>query len=107
MILQTLHALYDRLASEDDYGIAPAGHSIQKISFRVVLHPDGRLFEIQEVFRTDNGKKRPRQLAVLGDGKPSGSGINPCFLWDNTGYMLGYKPDDPKQSQEEQAKARE
>ena len=107
MILQTLHALYDRLASEDDYGIAPAGHSIQKISFRVMLHPDGRLFEIQEVFRTDNGRKRPRQLAVLGDGKPSGSGINPRFLWDNTGYMLGYKPDDPKQSEEKQAKVRE
>ena len=21
-------------------------------------------------------------------------GINPCFLWDNTGYALGYKPND-------------
>ncbi|HRP63851.1 MAG TPA: type I-C CRISPR-associated protein Cas8c/Csd1, partial [Phycisphaerales bacterium] len=28
--------------------------------------------------------------------KPSGSGINPCFLWDNAAYMLGFKPDDPK-----------
>ena len=24
------------------------------------------------------------------------SGLNPCFLWDNSGYMLGFKPDDPK-----------
>jgi CRISPR-associated protein Csd1 len=96
MILQSLHQLYDRLAADEDYGIAPAGHSIQKISFRVVLFPDGRLFEIQKVAHLENGKERPRQLAVLGNGKPSGSGINPCFLWDNTGYMLGYKPDDPK-----------
>lgn len=96
MILQSLHALYDRLVDDESYGIAPAGHSIQKISFRVVLHPDGRLFEIQKVAHLENGRERSRQLPVLGNGKPSGSGINPCFLWDNTGYMLGYKPDDPK-----------
>jgi hypothetical protein len=49
MILQALLQLYDRLVDDDDYGIAPPGHSIQKITFRVVLYPDGRLFEIQPV----------------------------------------------------------
>jgi CRISPR-associated protein Csd1 len=96
MILQALLQLYDRLVDDDDYGIAPPGHSIQKITFRVVLYPDGRLFEIQPVSHLENGRERPRQMAVLGNGKPPGSGINPCFLWDNTGYMLGYKPEDPK-----------
>ena len=33
---------------------------------------------------------------VLGDTKPSGSGINPCFLWDNSVYLLGFKPEDQK-----------
>jgi len=30
----------------------------------------------------------------MGSPKPSGSGINPCFLWDNSIYMLGYDPKD-------------
>jgi CRISPR-associated protein Csd1 len=96
MILQALHSLHARLANDAHYGIAPTGHSIQKITFLVVLRPDGTLFEIQDAKQPENGKLRPRQLPVLGNGKPPGAGINPCFLWDNTGYMLGYKPEDPK-----------
>ncbi len=41
-------------------------------------------------------KKIPRPRIVPGGAKPSGSGINPCFLWDNSGYMLGYRPNDLK-----------
>jgi len=92
MILQALHALYGRLKDDPAYAIAPEGYSLQKISFKVVLKPDGALFEMQDA--RQDGKSR--QLKVLGYTKSSGSGLNPCFLWDNTGYMLGYKPDDPK-----------
>jgi CRISPR-associated protein Csd1 len=35
-------------------------------------------------------------LIVPGNAKPSGSGINPGFLWDNPAYLLGYKADDKK-----------
>jgi len=90
MILQSLHALYERLLDDPAYEIAPPGYSLQKITFKVVLRPDGTLFDIQDV--RHNGL--PRQLRVLGGTKPSGSGLNPCFLWDNTGYMLGFKPKD-------------
>mgnify|MGYP006287992889 CR=1 len=93
MILQALHQLYNRLSQDPSYGMPSPGRSIQKLSFRVVLYQDGRLFEIQEIPRTDHG---PVQEEVLGSTKPAGPGINPCFLWDNTAYMLGYKPDDPK-----------
>jgi CRISPR-associated protein Csd1 len=31
---------------------------------------------------------------VPGATKSPGSGLNPGFLWDNTGYMLGFKADD-------------
>jgi CRISPR-associated protein Csd1 len=96
MILQSLHDLYDRLASDEAYKIARPGYSLQKISFRVVIKPDGELFEIQDA-RIPSGKKlRSRQIMVPGTSKPSGQGLNPCLLWDNTGYMLGYKPDDKK-----------
>lgn len=92
MILQSLHALYGRLKDDLAYEIAPPGYSLQKITFKVVLKPDGTLFEIQDT-RTGE-KKSARQIRVLGSAKPSGSGLNPCFLWDNTAYMLGFKPDD-------------
>ncbi len=95
MILQSLYQLYDRLQDDPDYQIASPGHSLQKITFKVLLRPDGRLFEIQDARIPWNGQLRPQLVMVPGSAKPSGSGLNPCFLWDNTGYMLGFKPDDP------------
>jgi CRISPR-associated protein Csd1 len=92
MILQSLHALYQRLRDDRAYEIAPPGYSLQKITFKVVLRPDGTLFDIQDA-RQDG---RPRQLRVLGVTKDPGSGLNPCFLWDNPGYMLGFKLKDDK-----------
>lgn len=90
MILQALDQLYGRLAADRAYAIAAEGYSTQKIAFAVVLHPDGRLHEVQDV-RDDRGRKPvPRQLSVPGQSKPSGSGINPCLLWDNSAYLLGH-----------------
>ncbi|HWL09982.1 MAG TPA: type I-C CRISPR-associated protein Cas8c/Csd1 [Planctomicrobium sp.] len=96
MILQALNSYYEQLAADPDSEIAAAGFSRQKISYAVVLNPDGTLEGIEDL-RTGEGKKRLAQsLLVCGDSKPSGSGINPCFLWDNPAYMLGYKPEDSK-----------
>lgn len=95
MILRALDKLYDRLTDDPDYEVAPPGYSLQKITFKVVLHPDGQLFSIDDLRDTSEGRPRPRQIRVLGGTKASGSGLNPCFLWDNSGYMLGFKTDDP------------
>lgn len=97
MILHSLYKLYDRLADDPSYEIAKPGYSPQKISFRVVLKPDGSLFAIQDArIKNDKGKPMAEAHLVLGEAKPSGSGINPGLLWDNTTYMLSYKLDDPK-----------
>jgi CRISPR-associated protein Csd1 len=97
MILQALNSYYERLAADPDSGVALYGYSRQQISFIIVLDHTGELHEIQDARRADdNGKLRPRALVVPGNAKPSGSGINPCFLWDNAAYLLGYKKDDPK-----------
>lgn len=97
MILQALHQLYERLADDPDYEIARPGYSPQKISFRVVIQPDGSLFRIQDArIKDDRGKPHAEAQLVLGDAKPPGSGINPGLLWDNTTYLLCYKPQDPK-----------
>src|SRR5262249_28235345 len=71
------------------------GYSIQKISFCVVLDMEGQLQQFQSLLDASAKKLIPRQLLVLGQAKP-GSGINPCFLWDNAAYMLGFKREDPK-----------
>jgi len=103
MILQSLNQLYDRLVADPAYEIAQPGYSSQKISFAVVLQPDGRLHGIQDI-REEKGKKRiPRQLLVPGQSKPSGSGINPCFLWDNAFYIFGYTDDPDKQERAHKA----
>jgi CRISPR-associated protein Csd1 len=96
MILQALSQYYLRLESDPDVDVAPFGYSRQKISFCVVINDDGTLHEIIEESDGNSTKPRPKSLIVPGGAKPSGSGINPCFLWDNTGYMLGFKPDDEK-----------
>jgi len=110
MILQHLHNLYDRLAADARYGIAPSGWSVQKITFVVVLTPNGRLHDIQdarsrETTQTKAGKEKTRMVpfrcVVPGGAKSAGPGFNPCFLWDNTGYALGYdagKPDRAKKT---------
>lgn len=90
MILQELNRLYDRLKDEEAYLIAPKGFSLQKISFKIVLKPTGELLSIQDA-RFLRGKRMiPSPVMVLGGAKPSGSGFNPCFLWDNAKYLLGY-----------------
>jgi CRISPR-associated protein Csd1 len=94
MILQALNELYDRLKDDPSYGIAPPGFSPQQISFKVVINPDGSLFEFQDARTKDSkGKLRPQQMLVPGNSHPSGSGITPLFLWDKQDYLLGRPPE--------------
>ncbi len=93
MILQSLLEAYERFEADPSYEIAPRGCSVQKISFAVVLEGDGTLVDIQDI-RDQSGKKPiPRRVKVLGVNKPTGSGLSPCFLWDNTAYLLGRDKD--------------
>jgi CRISPR-associated protein Csd1 len=106
MILQSLAQLYDRLAEDPSHGLPKTGYSLQNISFRIVLNLDGSLAgEIQdarnhETITDKKGKQKTTAhstaIMVPGQTKSSGSGLNPCFLWDNPAYMLGYKPEDGK-----------
>lgn len=97
MILQALNDLYGRLEQDKAYGIAPLGFSPQKISFRIVIKTDGSLFKIEDARKpNDKGKLQADLSEVPGGAKPSGSGINPCFLWDNQTYLLGRQPVEKK-----------
>lgn len=100
MIFSALYELYHRLEGDPDYEIAPPGRSYQKVSFVVVLNPDGSLFEIQDARQPQGKKLLPRRVLVLGSTKPSGSGYNPCFLWDSPAYLLGWDPQKPTRAKQ-------
>jgi len=104
MILQSLNDLYNRLSEDPEKGLPKPGYSLQNITFRVIIKRDGSCVDIedarQEIIElTKSGRERKNlrsiSLLVPGQGKPPGSGLNPCFLWDNAAYMLGYRNEDP------------
>ncbi len=103
MILKELCDLYDRLVDADTEGVPLWGKSSQQVSFRIVLKPDGSLARPIEDARscilskkkTKKGETVTQQMQaipqlLIGKAKPSGPGLNPCFLWDNASYLLGY-----------------
>ncbi|MDF1741364.1 MAG: type I-C CRISPR-associated protein Cas8c/Csd1 [Verrucomicrobiales bacterium] len=104
MILQSLYELYEnRLKDDASYLVPRPGFSVQNITFRILLNPDGSLRDIQdaratvaEATKTGKTKSRqvPKQMLVPGESKPPGQGINPCSFWDNSAYLLGYKKPD-------------
>ncbi|MEL6106762.1 MAG: type I-C CRISPR-associated protein Cas8c/Csd1 [Planctomycetota bacterium] len=96
MILHALTDYYERLAESPGADIAEFGFSRQKISFAVVIAPDGKGFDVQPVGLERKGKRIAESMIVIGNAKPPGQGISPCFLWDNMAYMLGLKADDEK-----------
>jgi CRISPR-associated protein Csd1 len=96
MILQKLAEYYDRVTADPKTSDAlpKPGYSTQKISFCVVLSPDGSLHQIETMMVPAGKRSVPQMKLVPGENKSSGQGLNPCFLWDTPGYMLGYKPKD-------------
>lgn len=113
MILQELHDLHGRFEKDENYDVAPDGYSIQKVSFVIVLDTatDGTLrdFDIIDYREGQGSQRRARMVTVPGKAKPTGKGINPCWLWDNSSYLLGYKtPDkDPEKTASDAARALE
>jgi CRISPR-associated protein Csd1 len=96
MILQRLAEHYDRVAASgnEDKRLPPNGFSRQKVSFCIVLDANGKLNAFQSMMEQKGKKQVARKMTVPGFTKSSGSGQNPCFLWDNAAYILGYKAKD-------------
>lgn len=89
MILQSLNELYSRLAADPSYEIAPPGFSPQKISFRLVINPDGSFFGIEDArVKNARGKFEPLRLETPLHEKRT-SGVKAQFLCDKQEYLLG------------------
>lgn len=101
MILRELYKLYHLLSSRG-VKLPRLGWSVQKVSFQVVITPQGEFVRVEDVRMSQpRGPKQKmtlvtRELMLPGEGKPSGSGVNPCFLWDNGAYMLGCREVKPR-----------
>ena len=117
MILAKLYELYGRLERDPEFeDVLPRlGTSKQKMSFIVVLTPDGKLFDIQDAKQQKpiigkNGKVKfvaeTTDIIVPGGARKTGSGANPQLLWDSPAYMFGYYPPSAKKNEKDQEKAR-
>ena len=107
MILQSLCNLHNRLSAIPSNGLPPKSYSLQEITFKIILLPDGSV-EILD-FRKPvtwirNGKEievlKPRPLILPGDARASEASFEPCFLWDDTRFVLGWhgQKNDPKRN---------
>jgi CRISPR-associated protein Csd1 len=98
-MLAGLKGYYDRLAEDEDSGIAPYGYSEEKISFALVLSRDGELLQVLDLRDTSTRKPTPRTMQVPRAVKRTVA-IAPNFLWDKASYVLGIA-DPPKDRTEE------
>ena len=120
MILTKLYNLYERLERDPEFEelLPRLGTSKQKMSFIVILTPEGKLFDIQDAKiqkilppKTKNGKEKSvfvtRDLIVPGGAHPSGSAPTPRLLWDSTAYIFGRYPAKANKKEKDKIKARE
>lgn len=118
MILTRLYELYGRLERDPEFDevLPRLGTSKQKMSFIVVLTPDGKLFDIQDakiqkiIPPTKKGGKEKivfvaRDLIVPGGARKTGKGANPHLLWDKPEYMFGICSNADKASEKDRLKA--
>ena len=89
-MLAALKGCYDRLAEDQDSGIAPFGYSEENISFALVLSSVGTLVGQPTDLRLQSGKRlAPRRMLVPQSFKRPGITPRSFFLWDKVSYALG------------------
>ncbi len=93
-VLQALVRRYDRLAKGEDSARKPPryGYSLEKISYAIVLTPEGGIVDVQPLLDVSGKKPRP-SLRPVPQAVVRSSGIVSNFLWDKTAYVLGVKRD--------------
>lgn len=88
MIIQALNEYYSRLKREQGSTIPFFGFSNEKIHFVLVIDKSGKLVDVKDLREKVEKKNIAKQLIVPAPNKKS-SGIDPNFMWGNTGYILG------------------
>jgi len=99
-VLQALDRYYDRMAARGE--AETSGYSREKISFAIVLAPDGSPIDRIDLRDLTGKKPRPRLLEVPAAVKRT-VGILPNLLWDKTAYALGRTAGAGRRTAEEHA----
>lgn len=102
MILQALNNYYQRLLARGEDGLAPFGYSPEKISYEILLAPDGRVVDVNDIRDTSGKKPMPRLMNVPQPEKRT-VGIKSNFLWDKTSYVLGVSSTSKRADKEHEA----
>lgn len=102
MILQALARYYQRLVDRGASGIPAYGYSPEKISYEILLAPDGALVQVNDI-RDSSGKKPVPKLISVPQPEKRTAGIKPNFLWDKTSYVLGVSATSKRATQEHEA----
>jgi CRISPR-associated protein Csd1 len=89
MILQSLNQYYERLKDDPQADIPLFGFGRQKIHFALVISEDGKLVQVRDLREKPKNKPIAVSLTVPQIGKKRTCGIEPNFMWDNSGYVLG------------------
>ncbi len=98
-ILQALNSYYDRMAARGE--AEPTGYSREKISYAILLNPDGAVAAIDPLrIPNEKGKYVPRLMNVPAGVKRT-VGIAPNKLWDKTAYVLGVTAGEGKRTAQE------
>ncbi|MCL2695595.1 MAG: type I-C CRISPR-associated protein Cas8c/Csd1 [Clostridiales bacterium] len=104
MILQSLAALYDRLLADPESDVAPPGYSFAPVTHALELNDDGRVVGVMPLVREapgGKGKKLVNPQMLLPERYKRTVGVEPNYLSDNSGYVLGH---DAKGNPERSAK---
>ena len=104
MILQRLCSYYDRLAADPNQTMSEEGFAPQKVSFEVVIEPNGTLHAIQDIRDHDDKKPAPKLMRLPECGKRT-SGVSAQFLWDKADYLLGWVSPELANSPEDESEA--
>ncbi|GKS93040.1 type I-C CRISPR-associated protein Cas8c/Csd1 [Acidovorax sp. SUPP2825] len=102
MILQALNTYYQRLLTRGEEGLSPFGYSPEKISYEILLAPDGRVVDVNDIRDTSGKKPLPRPMNVPQPEKRT-VGIKSNFLWDKTSYVLGASATSKRADKEHEA----
>ena len=97
-ILQALNSYYDRMAARGE--AEPPGYSREKISYAILLTPDGAVAAVNDV-RDATAKKPAPIMMNVPAAKKRASGIAPNSLWDKTAYVLGVTAGEGKRTAQE------
>ena len=97
-ILQALNSYYDRMAARGE--AEPPGYSREKISYAILLTPDGAVAAVNDIRDTTGKKPAPIMMNVPAGVKRT-VGIASNKLWDKTAYVLGVTAGEGKRTEQE------